>query len=398
MSKATFALDLRSIALYRMSVSSIMLYCLLIRWTDLEAMYSDVGTMPRQTMLKHGGSNWDISIHMISGHTSVIALLFVVHLISLFMMFLGFYTTTAAVVAWMLELSIQNRNGLVLQGGDVVCRLLHMYALFLPLSACWSIDELIKRKLEKVEDLDAEKEEDDGMDTKKKKTSKENTTNNTNDSCMLRLSQFFTETNPRVYVGRDHPNNSNKTTEEKQEEEEEENIISSILPVTYQNGRGTVVYHIGTIAIVLQIIYLYTFAGILKSPDASWSKTYDALELALHTDEFTTPIGYFLRDGVFGQYGGLKYLTITSHWIELLCPLLVLPPYHLLDGGVSRFLVVVIYWCFHFGIRATMDIGHFSIVSCVLWTGKYSNYYIFVLLFFLLIFLMLILIIVKTKY
>ena len=38
--RATFGLDVRSVAVYRMAVSSAMLYCLLIRWTDLEAMYT----------------------------------------------------------------------------------------------------------------------------------------------------------------------------------------------------------------------------------------------------------------------------------------------------------------------------------------------------------------------
>ena len=78
--------------------------------------------MPRQTFLEHGATAWGLSLHLISGQTTIIALLFILHALSLLCLFLGYHTSTAALISWCLEMSLQNRNAMVLQGGDVVCR------------------------------------------------------------------------------------------------------------------------------------------------------------------------------------------------------------------------------------------------------------------------------------
>ena len=421
--------------------------------------------MPRQTFLEHGATAWGLSLHLISGQTTIIALLFILHALSLLCLFLGYHTSTAALISWCLEMSLQNRNAMVLQGGDVVCRFLHLYALFLPLNAVWSLDELIQRRRQ---DRSFSLNSTDEMT----KTL----------GCWGRIQQFFLLTNPKVYVGQPPPP-PQRTPQTKQKEKEEEqktskiskelkeqkdsaannskdknstkkslttstkaknqtntnqtmdqtnmnlnimdqnidenNVVDenmgnvnvlddnillieqmeTILPVSYSfNGRGTIISHLGTAAMLLQIVQIYAFAGLLKSPDPSWSTKRNALSLALHTDEFTTPAGYFLRDTLptlfqplfqplFGHADDsmnidsmnkefnpvhLQVLTVCSHWLEMLCPLLVLPPYHLLfqTGNYIkhfRFVVCLLYWSFHIGIRVTMDIGHFSLVSSVLW-------------------------------
>jgi hypothetical protein len=271
-SRAMFGMDVRSIALYRMLASSAMLYCLLIRWTDIEAMYTDVGTMPRQTHLKHGGTAWGISVHYVSGQTSIIALLFVLHATCLTAMFVGYYSRTAALLSWMMEVSLQNRNFLVLQGGDVVCRFLLMYAMLLPLGACWSLDEFIARSKEdegEVEEVGEEGEEGDS---------------NTS-TCYGRLREVFRKTNPRIYVapsdkiGRGAAAAAAAAVAAEEEEEEEEEEASSFLSLEYQPSTGTVVYNISTVALMLQIVQIYAYAGLLKNPDGecvcTWQSVYN---------------------------------------------------------------------------------------------------------------------------
>jgi hypothetical protein len=53
---------------------------------------------------------------------------------------LGWRTRVATVLAWVLTISAQSRNGLVLGGGSAVLRLLLFWGMWLPLGARWSLD------------------------------------------------------------------------------------------------------------------------------------------------------------------------------------------------------------------------------------------------------------------
>ena len=48
----------------------------------------------------------------------------------------------ATLVCWVLAVSLQNRNELVLDGGDMVQRVLLFWSLFLPLGEIWSVDSV----------------------------------------------------------------------------------------------------------------------------------------------------------------------------------------------------------------------------------------------------------------
>ena len=53
---------------------------------------------------------------------------------------IGFYTRTATVASWLLLLSLQARNPLLLNFGDQILRVSMFWSLFLPLGGCWSVD------------------------------------------------------------------------------------------------------------------------------------------------------------------------------------------------------------------------------------------------------------------
>jgi hypothetical protein len=131
-----FALDVRSLALFRIALALLVLGDLAIRASDLKAFYSDAGIVPRER-LADGGS-W--SVHALGGTADYQALVFLVHAGAAVALLVGFRTGLAAFLTCFLLMSLHVRNPFVLQGGDALLRLLLFWGLFLPLGACFSLD------------------------------------------------------------------------------------------------------------------------------------------------------------------------------------------------------------------------------------------------------------------
>ncbi len=81
-------------------------------------------------------------------------------------------------------------------------------------------------------------------------------------------------------------------------------------------------FSIATIAIVLQILYLYFFTAMLKTGDA-WVTRFDAAYYALSLQHFATPIGHWMSQ--FALL--LKPATVYVLAVEFIAPLLVLCPF-----------------------------------------------------------------------
>tara|TARA_R110002096_G_scaffold16106_14_gene55043 strand:+ start:1293 stop:2951 length:1659 start_codon:yes stop_codon:yes gene_type:complete len=136
-----FGIDLRSVALFRICLGLILLVDLFVRSADLGVFYTDAGVLPRADLLADfQRSNWLYSVHLMSGGAIFQLLLFVVAGIAAACMTLGYRTKTAALVSFFLLCSLQNRNPYILQGGDALLRVMHFWALFLPLGLRWSLD------------------------------------------------------------------------------------------------------------------------------------------------------------------------------------------------------------------------------------------------------------------
>ncbi len=131
-----FALDLRSLATFRIGVALLLLVDLAIRATALEAHYTDLGVLPRSAL----GSSPFSSLHLLSGSAWYQAVLFIVAGLVAMALLVGFRTWWATFFSWVLLLSLHTRNPIVLQGGDDFLRLLLFWGLFLPLGARWSLD------------------------------------------------------------------------------------------------------------------------------------------------------------------------------------------------------------------------------------------------------------------
>lgn len=135
-----FEFDLRSLALFRVGLGTLLIFDLINRGLWLRAHYTDFGVLPRQALLD---TLWDrawLSVHMLSGTFWPQLILFVMTGIAALAMVVGYKTRIATAVAWFLVISLHGRNPMVLQGGDIVFRLFLFWAMFLPLGARYSVD------------------------------------------------------------------------------------------------------------------------------------------------------------------------------------------------------------------------------------------------------------------
>lgn len=148
--KRMFSLDMRSIALLRVSIGIILLLDLLQRSCSLRAHYSDAGVLPRADLLTLFQNKFFISIHTAGGSTMFELTLFLVAGVFAILLALGYRTKLSAIVSWFLLISLHARNPLVLQGGDVVLRVVLFWMLFLPLEKKWSLDSFLGKVKEKV--------------------------------------------------------------------------------------------------------------------------------------------------------------------------------------------------------------------------------------------------------
>ncbi len=136
-----FAIDLHSLALFRILLALVLLGDLYWRAIDLSFFYSDVGLLSRADAMRLQRAS-TYSLHFMSGSWEYQAFLFGVAAICHLGLLFGFRTPLMAVLSWVLLLSLHRRNDAVLQGGDSLMRALAFWAMFLPLGAVWSIDSL----------------------------------------------------------------------------------------------------------------------------------------------------------------------------------------------------------------------------------------------------------------
>ncbi len=139
--KEVFKIDVRALAFFRVCLALIIIFDLIIRSTSLVAHYTDLGTMPRSLVNeKFGLLNW-VSVHMLSGSAGFQVFLFILAGIFALMLLVGYRTKLSTIASWFLLISLQSRNPMVLQGGDIMLRMLVFWAMFLPLGLKYSIDE-----------------------------------------------------------------------------------------------------------------------------------------------------------------------------------------------------------------------------------------------------------------
>jgi hypothetical protein len=134
-----FGIDRRALAAVRIGLALALLLDLSLRARSLTAMVTDMGVLPRSLM-----DPWMretiAPLHMLSGSLSYQVGLHLLAYASALLLLVGRFTRVVAVVSWILLVSLQARNPLVLNFGDAVLRVCLFWALFLPLGSRWSLD------------------------------------------------------------------------------------------------------------------------------------------------------------------------------------------------------------------------------------------------------------------
>src|SRR6478672_1142317 len=97
-----FGIDLRSLAAFRIGLGTVLLVDLIAKSADLEAFYTDEGTLPRLALLTHIDNPRHLSLHFVSGVWEIEALLFVIATIAAVCLLVGRHTKLAAFVSWLL--------------------------------------------------------------------------------------------------------------------------------------------------------------------------------------------------------------------------------------------------------------------------------------------------------
>ena len=147
-----FAIDLRTLAMFRILLAALLLIDLLTRWSNLNMLYTDAGILPRDTLVQILGPSvkWT-SLHYYTGASSIIqSLVFFAAAICALLLMVGCRTWLMTLLCWFLFVSLNRRLPNSASGADIILRLLLFWSLFLPLGARWSVDQALdlgKRKI-----------------------------------------------------------------------------------------------------------------------------------------------------------------------------------------------------------------------------------------------------------
>lgn len=141
--KRVFSFDYRSIALFRVLLSLLLLSDLFLRSLDMATFYTDEGILARRFWVEIT-HRWHWSIHAASGELWWQIVLFTLAAIAALALLFGYRSKLAAFVSFVLLASLINRNGLVLQGGDQLLVIMAFWSLFLPLGARYSVDAALQ--------------------------------------------------------------------------------------------------------------------------------------------------------------------------------------------------------------------------------------------------------------
>jgi predicted DCC family thiol-disulfide oxidoreductase YuxK len=144
--KRAFGVDLRALALFRFGMGTLLMIDLLMRFDDIRGHYTNFGVMPVAGYVENFANQLHVSLHLANGGWGWILFLFAIHFVAAFCVAVGYRTRLATVVAWVLLVSLHNRNTYILNGGDVLFRCLYFFAMFLPMQARWSVDAALSPK------------------------------------------------------------------------------------------------------------------------------------------------------------------------------------------------------------------------------------------------------------
>lgn len=132
--------DIRSLAALRIALALCVLFNIANRARFIKAFLTDAGLLPRAFAYSEFPPLPLHALFFIDGGPLLPAILLCIDAIFALALLVGYRTKLATVVVWFLTVSLQVRNPLINQGGDILLRVLLFWSMFMPLAQCWSID------------------------------------------------------------------------------------------------------------------------------------------------------------------------------------------------------------------------------------------------------------------
>ncbi|NOT29083.1 MAG: HTTM domain-containing protein [Planctomycetes bacterium] len=138
-----FAIDLRSLAVFRIGLGFLLLLDLYGRAQTLRMHYTGEGCYPRELALELVQPDLALfHVFLLSDRVEVQALLFGVFALLALLFVLGWHTRVVSVLVFVLLVSLVRRNHWACHTGDGWLETLFFWAMFLPLGARFSLDRL----------------------------------------------------------------------------------------------------------------------------------------------------------------------------------------------------------------------------------------------------------------
>lgn len=131
--KYTFGCNLRALALFRISLASLLLSELILRFRYLHVFYSDEGTLPLHLLYPKTDILYKcICVHCLSGSMIYQSILLSIQVCLAFLLLIGYKPQSCAFLSWFLYLSLTLRNTWLAFILDRYFHYLLFYASFLP--------------------------------------------------------------------------------------------------------------------------------------------------------------------------------------------------------------------------------------------------------------------------
>ena len=127
-----FYVDIRSLKVFRILLSAVLIFDLIDRLTDLEAHYSDLGVLPSLDLSTYETNQWMWSIFKLNHSIEFVSFIFILLVCVALLLLLGISVRLMTIISWIGIVSIQNRNPIIYQGGDDLLRMFLFWSIFLP--------------------------------------------------------------------------------------------------------------------------------------------------------------------------------------------------------------------------------------------------------------------------
>ncbi len=133
-------IDPRALAAFRIAVGLVLLINLLVyRLPNLTPFYTDSGVFPRSLLAETHPLFARFSLHALSGALWWQGLLLALAAVAALALLVGYRTTLATGISFLLLASLYARNPFVLNGGDSILLTFLFFGLFLPLDKRWAL-------------------------------------------------------------------------------------------------------------------------------------------------------------------------------------------------------------------------------------------------------------------